>query len=289
MDNVTNNESTGVPISTRGAFIGINLRPNKPESFAGSRDFLTVNTWLYKMTQYFSLMELANSSSISDHTKITFASTMLSGSAAIWWYTTAQTQGVPTTWTMFEEAVRKEFIPTDHERRARDKLRSCRQSKCVSEYITRFRNVTLLVPGISEGEKWDRFVSGLKPQLAFEIRKENCMEFEESCRIALRIESALLGCKFSYDKMPDVEGQYQNSAPAPMEIGNFEGHRGNRRQFTDKQRADLKNNACFKCHKVGCRPWKHNKGNSSTNVLSIEPEVPISVDECDLSDESEEN
>ncbi len=35
-----------------------------------------------------------------------------------------------------------------------------------------------------------------------------------------------------------------SSGPTPMEIGNFE-----------QKRNDRRNNACFKCHKVGCRSW----------------------------------
>lgn len=39
--------------------------------------------------------------------------------------------------------------------------------------------------------KWDKFGAGLKPKIAFEVRKHNCMEFKEATRIALRFEAAM--------------------------------------------------------------------------------------------------
>lgn len=36
----------------------ISLNPSKSESFDGCRDYLVVNSWLYKIEQYIVLMEL---------------------------------------------------------------------------------------------------------------------------------------------------------------------------------------------------------------------------------------
>ncbi len=63
----------------------------------------------------------------------------------------------------------------------------------------------------------------------------------DASRNALNIYSALFGA--GIHRRQGYGGQ--NSGPTPMEIGNFE-----------KRDEDLKRNACFKCHKVGCRPWK---------------------------------
>ena len=49
-----------------------------------------------------------------------------------------------------------------------------------------------------------------------------------------------------------------------MEIGNFSGNpfqRGNfnrnkSQKWREQRMKDIKNNACFKCHKVNCRPNK---------------------------------
>lgn len=49
-----------------------------------------------------------------------------------------------------------------------------------------------------------------------------------------------------------------------MEIGNFEKcqekHQGKgfmTEKMSEQRQKDLQNNACFTCHKSGCRPWKH--------------------------------
>ena len=41
-----------------------------------------------------------------------------------------------------------------------------------------------------------------------------------------------------------------------MEIGNVE-----RRKEVNQRQKDRINNACFTCHKKGCRPWLHKGGN----------------------------
>lgn len=57
----------------------INLKPNKPDSF-GKRDYLVVNTWLYKVEQYLALMQLGNPGVVlDDGNRILYASTFLVG------------------------------------------------------------------------------------------------------------------------------------------------------------------------------------------------------------------
>ncbi|MEM7375744.1 MAG: hypothetical protein AAF587_44535, partial [Bacteroidota bacterium] len=67
-----------------------------------------------------------------------------------------------------------------------------------------------------------------------------------------------------------------SSGNDPMEIENVEGRdnnngrrRGNGRsgKYTSQRDKDLQNNACFRCHKVGCRPWKH--GKAGANHLNV--------------------
>lgn len=102
----------------------INLKPNKPDSYDGRRDYLVVNTWLYKVEQYLALTQITRPGvMLDDSSRILFASTFLTGTAAVWWYTLIQSNKIPNTWEQFKAAVVKEFVPEDHVRRARDKLR----------------------------------------------------------------------------------------------------------------------------------------------------------------------
>lgn len=210
------------------------------------------------------MVDLANgNNSLNDQNKITYVSTLLTKTAAIWWYTLLRSQKSPTTWDEFTKAIRKEFVPEDHERRARAKLRACKQNGTVAKYLSGFRNIVLTIPDISGGEKWDKFVSGLKPKLQFEVRKSNCFDFDEATKIAMRVEAAFSGTAIDEQVL---EGDQEASGHDAMEIGNAEGsYKGK-----DKQRLlEIKNNACFTCHKRGCRPWKHRRNSSTTTRGSV--------------------
>lgn len=247
----------------------INLRPNKPDSYNGARDFLIISTWLYKIEQYIQLVQLTNPNfQLTEANKILFASTFLTETAAVWWFTQIQSNIAPTTWVDFKNALTREFIPEDHIRRARDKLRRCKQGGSVSKYITEFRNAILAVQDVGEGEKFDRFVEGLKPTVRMEVMKSTVGNFEDATKIALRVDSALWG----------LTGQGQSgsassgSSPTPMEIGNMQG--GTKRPLTEAQKKqreiDRINNACFKCHTVGCRPYRCRHKKAQVNNTEIQ-------------------
>ena len=228
------------------------LKPNKPVTFDGKRDEFTVRTWIYQVKQYLNLVQVGTELNLDDPTKISFAATFLSGTAAAWWYTRVGSNTVPNTWNDFENALLQEFVPFDSVQRSRDKLRRLVQRTSVSVYLSEFRNITLTIPGISEGEQVDRFCQGLKPQVRLEVMKAGAQTMIEASRIALNVDAALFGAGMYHHQ---GHGRY-NSGPTPMEIGNFE-----------KRNEDRKRNACFSCHKVGCRPWKcRNKGRKKASI-----------------------
>lgn len=230
------------------------MKPTKPEPFDGQRDALKVNTWLYKVEVYFGLLQISNPNlQLNDQTKMNFASTLLTGNASNWWYMKVMSQAVPATWNEFMESVRKEFIPFDHVRRTRDKLRKLVQKTSVSSYLNEFRNLVLTITDINEGEKLDKFCAGLKPNVRLEVLKSGPSTIDEAARIALNVDSALYGAG-----MFTPYSQY--TQPEPMDIGNVEGNPGRRtrssNKWSEQRRKDIENNACFKCHKKNCRPYK---------------------------------
>lgn len=52
----------------------------------------------------------------------------------------------------------------------------------------------------------------------------------------------------------------------PMEIGNVST--GASQDLSGQRRTDLARGSCFKCHKVGCRPWKCRHRINNTNAAS---------------------
>lgn len=269
----------------------INLKPNKPDAFEGKRDFLAVSSWIFKMEQYLSLTQLSNpTTNISDENRITFASSFFTGNAASWWFTVVRSGQIPSSWNDFKALVVNEFIPNDHERRARDKLRRLKQTLSVSKYLSECRNCTLGINDISDGEKFDRFVQGLKKDIRVEVLKSQCSTFDEAANIALRIDSALWSTSVS--QVNFSRRDTDTSGPVPMEIGNVQ-----RSRLTEEQRrqraTDLKNNACTRCHTKKCRPWICSKAESSqkhrVNNFQVTNELENMSDDDDYASANDES
>jgi hypothetical protein len=82
----------------------LNLKPAKPSSYDGKRDSLTVETWLYQVEQYLSLVQVGSPETpINDETKISYASSLFTQTAATWWYMLVQAGSVPGNWENMKE------------------------------------------------------------------------------------------------------------------------------------------------------------------------------------------
>lgn len=170
----------------------INLKPNKPEAYDGTRDYVTVNTWLYTVEQYLNLAQLSSPNVvINDHNKIALSSSYLKDNDSAWWYHLVKSPNTPSTWESFKSSLILKLVPADHTRRARDKFRKIKQLGSVEKYLSEFRNVILMIGDINEAEKVDRFVDGLKFNVRVEVLKTNSNSFEECARIALNVDSAI--------------------------------------------------------------------------------------------------
>jgi len=252
------------------------LKPQKPELFSGRRDSVAVNTWLYQVEMYLNLLQVSNPQiNLDEGTKVAFASTLLKGTAAQWWYMLVQSGNAPTQWDAFLAKVRMEFIPQDSVARARDKLRALRQKTSVLAYLNEFRNIVMVIPGISDDEKLDKFVSGLKPEVILDVRKSRPADFESAAQIALTIDSALFSMGM-YNRGTNDGGS--SSGTVPMDIGNVESgrrrtdKRSKPRSYSGKWSKEkmylYENNLCFVCHKKGCRASNHAHGDHSVNNIS---------------------
>lgn len=129
------------------------MRPVQPGMYDGTPDFLTVNTWLYNTTEYFGLLQESSSTGTTKLQRIRYASRQLTDSAAVWWYTLMKTGRKIDRWEEFEQAVRREFIPGDHERRAWEKLWNICQKETVANCVNHFQNIALTVSDLHEKEK----------------------------------------------------------------------------------------------------------------------------------------
>jgi len=243
-------------------------RPKKPEAYDGKRDMLAVNTWLYQIQVYFSLLEVSNPAlQLPDEIKINLASTFLKENTANWWYMIIQSGAPPRKCNELIESIRNEFVPQDSMRRARERLRKLFQKGSVASYINEFRNIVISIPGMNEEEKLDKFCTELKPEVRLKVLKSGPQSLKQAARVALNVDSAIYGLRM-FNSGPRTSNVSPSQVQVPMDIGNVEGKQYSHRSIVkskEQREKDIRNNACFKCHKTGCRPWKCKKQPPSSN------------------------
>lgn len=123
-------------------------------------------------------------------------------------------------------------------------------------------------------------MAGLKPEIAFEVRKDNAMNFEEAAKCALRIEAAMRGS--THRTLIESAGD----SPTPMELGNFEMRSSRvKKRLTDDEYSLVKSKRCFICKTRGCRSWKHTTKEKNPKVSAVQ----VEVDGEDSSDSGEES
>lgn len=100
---------------------------------------------------------------------------------------------VPAPWEQVNASVNTKFIPLDHVKRSRDKLKRLRQLHLVSKYLSKFCNLILAIPGMSIGKKLDSFIEGMKYPVTAEVLKTHSDSFEECACIVLNVDSPIWG------------------------------------------------------------------------------------------------
>lgn len=77
----------------------------------------------------------------------------------------------------FRKAMLAECFPSDHVRRARDKVRKLSHNTSVSKFLAEFKNIVLRITGMTDEEKFDRFCSGLEYEIRVEVLKSGVYSF----------------------------------------------------------------------------------------------------------------
>lgn len=145
---------------------------------------------------------------------MTAAGNCLRGPAKTWY---AAVRGDPTsveyvtTWADFKEAMLANFSSTNPVREARDRLHNLVQTGSVRGYTALFRNLCAQIPGITEEEKLDRYIRGLKKLTRMKLRVEDPETFDKATRMA---ES------FDANYLASARGETSSSVdgPSPMEV-----------------------------------------------------------------------
>jgi hypothetical protein len=202
----------------------MSLKPSKPVPYGGERDAAKITNWVFMLENCFKLHQMMHpENTMSDDMCILYATTLLRGAALTWWQSLTLSGQTPTTWIGFVEALKHEFYPPDAHRQARDRLSSLRQVRSVSAYNVEFQNVCLLLHTyITEDEKLDRFIRGLKPVIRLEVLKASPTDFQSAVRLAIAVDNAMFTSR-SWGLNASSSSSHGSSfaGRSPMEIGNM--------------------------------------------------------------------
>ncbi|CEP06777.1 hypothetical protein, partial, partial [Parasitella parasitica] len=142
-----------------------------PPQYNGNRNASEIDTWIRLIDKH------QTHNGWNETKTYNFASTLLSGRAAtiISYYEDSDNDFVtPTTWRELKNILIANFRPSNDQDLARDLLVTVRQTGSIRDYVDRFMDAVIPVKEITEREKCDRFMRGLKDkELIAQIRAMN--------------------------------------------------------------------------------------------------------------------
>lgn len=245
------------------------LRVESPPTFHGNRTGPKVGLWLFHLRQYFETLNM------QENVTVAYAATLLRENAMVWWRSHVEQADRKlveriSTWQAFCAAIQAEFQPINTVKIARDRLAELRQRNSVQAYAYEFRNIVADIPGMTEDEKVDKFVRGLKDRTRQEVDIRDPRTLDEAVRIADRYDSI----SFQAHKKATSKAVVQRTGPTPMELDAVrmqEYQRANLNTETSVNRPRNRiarstdasfsarnsndengsRNSCFKCGRVG--------------------------------------
>ena len=237
-----------------------NVTPAKPDKYNGRPG--KAEQWAFEMELYFA------ATGLQDPQRVPFAAAMLTDHAGIWWRSVClDPEGPITTWDDFKRQLLFNFQHVDAEQTARRRLRDLKQRTSVAVYFTDFTRATLEIPRISEDEKMDRFLSGLKPALQREIILREPTDVSTHVKLAHKLDEITVAANRDYS-FSSRQQRFDRPASGskPMELGAIHDSRPNTsrdgfrngnpdRRFhrlTDADRVQLRQEGrCFYCKQPG--------------------------------------
>lgn len=225
------------------------VKPVKPNTFSGKAD-ANVREWIFSVELWFGAGHVT-----TDIERISLAVGLLRDDALVWWRSVHDLPETPATWIAFRTAIIATFEPVNPAESARDRLAELMQTGSVRTYASIFRSTVMSIPGITDDEKKDRFLRGLKPHIQREVRMRCPESFEIAVNLAVRLDSMRwLPSEFPPLGATLFPGTPDFSAPQPMEIGALQAKSPapRRAKLTDEERRMLRrDDRCFKCRQIG--------------------------------------
>ena len=227
--------------------------PRNLEKFSGKIGE-SPHQWIFTMEAAF------NACHTPDADRMNIAVTCLRETAQIWWRNRIMEANPPDNWLRFSMEMIQAFQVVNSVKDARDKLARLRQTKSVRNYATTFKALALEIPGITDDEKKDRFIRGLKTNTQKEVELRDPSSFEEAVIIAERYdavsyrihnyESAAGGMARNGKGLSQHQSVFSDAQP--MELGNINQTSKTFAKLTPEIREQLKREGrCLYCREKG--------------------------------------
>jgi len=207
-------ESSSRPVSR----LPPGFKTPKLEPFVGKKGE-DLTAWLFQAEEQFALLNITD-----DDLRIRIAGMAFRGAAKTW-YHSVRSDTLPeaerlSQWGPFKASLIEQFSPVDPVKTARDQLADLRQEGSVREYTSRFRHLCTIINNISEAEKLDRYVRGLKirTRREIELREPPVQTFTDASKIAERVDNNM-DRMFSPRPQQPSYPQKRKDGPVPMELG----------------------------------------------------------------------
>jgi hypothetical protein len=180
-----------------------------------------LKAWIFQAEEQFSLLNISG-----DELKIRIAGMALRGAAQTWYHSIRSEivpeEERPTSWNAFKEALQAQFSPIDPVKVARDELAELKQEGNVRDYTCRFRHLCTLISNLSEAERLDRYVRGLKPRTKREVELREPTTFAEVTKLAEKVDS-------NFERVTNKPKGFfphpKKDGPTPMELGVMKGNK----------------------------------------------------------------
>lgn len=161
------------------------MKPPKPNTYSAAPR-AKVTDFTDQLEQYYALVQVHG-----DADRINYAAALLRGPAATWWRTLRliTPENVPVTWDAWKAALEKQFVSLNPTKVARDRLVTCRQTTSVRDYTHRFNLLVLEIPGMTEEERVDKCLRGLKPYVRREVEFRDPSDLAQASAMAERLDA----------------------------------------------------------------------------------------------------
>jgi hypothetical protein len=183
----------------------------KPERFALSRkDTQKVNNFFYRIEKYFNLLGVHD-----DATKVELATFAFDGDVAVWWR--SRYEGQVRMWQALKDRVYERWADENDMQRARNQLRTLKQTGSAASATAVFDSLCLRIPGITDEEKRDKYMAMLKPHIQKELLLCSGLDtYEKLAQRAVLVDDTLY-----HFRRDHYGGGGGNSGGDKMELGHM--------------------------------------------------------------------